>query len=80
MERKKITPQDLLIMKQEGKKTSNIVCYDYIMGALVDQAGIDTILVGDSAAMVMMGQTNTMAVTMDEMIYHCKGVMRSVNY
>ena len=79
MERKKITPQDLLNMKQEGKKTSNIVCYDYIMGALVDQAGIHTILVGDSAAMVMMGQTNTLAVTMDEMIYHCKGVMRSVN-
>jgi len=80
MERKKVTIQDLFLKKQQGKKTMNIVCYDYIMASLVDQAGIDTILIGDSAAMVMMGETNTMAVTMDEMIYHCKGVMRAVKY
>jgi 3-methyl-2-oxobutanoate hydroxymethyltransferase len=80
MERKKVTPQDLLLKKQQGEKTIHIVCYDYIMASLVDKAGIDTILVGDSAAMVMMGETNTLAVSMDEMIYHCKGVTRAVKY
>ena len=80
MERKKVTPQDLLLKKQQGEKTIHIVCYDYIMASLVDKTGIDTILVGDSAAMVMMGETNTLAVSMDEMIYHCKGVMRAVKY
>ena len=78
MERKKVTIQDLYQKKQQGVKTTNVVCYDYIMASLVDQAGFDTILIGDSAAMVMMGETNTMAVTMEEMIYHCKGVMRAV--
>ncbi len=80
MERKKVTIQDLYLKKQQGVKTTNVVCYDYIMASLVDQAGFDTILIGDSAAMVMMGETNTLAVTMDEMIYHCKGVMRAVKY
>jgi len=78
MERKKVTIQDLYLKKQQGTKTTNVVCYDYIMASLVDQAGFDTILIGDSAAMVMMGETNTMAVSMEEMIYHCKGVMRAV--
>ncbi len=80
MERKKMTIQDLYFKKQQGVKTTNVVCYDYIMASMVDQAGFDTILIGDSAAMVMMGETNTLAVTMDEMIYHCKGVMRAVKY
>lgn len=80
MERKKVTPQDLLLKKQQGKKTANLACYDYTMALLADQAGIDTILVGDSLGMVMMGMPNTLAVTMDEMIYHCKGVMRAVKY
>ena len=80
MERKKITIPMLYEKKQQGVKTTNIVCYDYIMGSLVDQAGIDTILVGDSAEMVMMGNPNTLAVSVDEMIYHCKGVMRAVKY
>ncbi len=80
MERKKVTIQDLYLEKQKGVKTTNVVCYDYIMASLVDQAGFDTILIGDSAAMVMMGETNTMAVSMEEMIYHCKGVMRAVKH
>lgn len=80
MDREKVTPQGLLVKKQQGKKSSRIVCYDYLMASLADRAGIDCIVVGDSAAMVMMGMTNTMAVTMDEMIYHCKGVMRAVKY
>jgi 3-methyl-2-oxobutanoate hydroxymethyltransferase len=78
MERKKVTILDLMQKKQQGLKTTNIICYDYIMGSLADQAGVDTILVGDSAEMVMMGGTNTLAVSVEEMIYHCKGVMRAV--
>jgi 3-methyl-2-oxobutanoate hydroxymethyltransferase len=78
MEPKKITILDLMQKKKQGIKTTNIICYDYIMGTLADQAGVDTILVGDSAEMVMMGGTNTLAVSVEEMIYHCKGVMRAV--
>jgi 3-methyl-2-oxobutanoate hydroxymethyltransferase len=78
VERKKITIPMLFEKKQQGVKTTNIVCYDYIMGSLVDQAGIDTILVGDSAEMVMMGRPNTLSVSVEEMIYHCKGVTRAV--
>jgi len=79
-EQKKITVQDLIAKKQQGKKIVRLICYDYIMGLLADRAGIDSILVGDSASMVMMGMPNTMSIEMDEMIYHCKGVMRAVKY
>ncbi len=78
MERKKVTPQDLLISKEQGKKIVRIICYDYTMALLADRVGVDSILVGDSAGMVMMGMPNTMSITMEEMIYHCKGVMRAV--
>jgi 3-methyl-2-oxobutanoate hydroxymethyltransferase len=78
MERKKITIPDLYEKKQQGIKTTNIVCYDYIMASLAEQAGVDTILVGDSAEMVMMGKQNTLSVSVEEMIYHCRGVMRGV--
>jgi 3-methyl-2-oxobutanoate hydroxymethyltransferase len=78
MERKKITIPDLYEKKRQGIKTTNLVCYDYIMASLAEQAEIDTILVGDSAEMVMMGRPNTLSVTVEEMIYHCKGVMRGV--
>jgi len=78
MERKKITIPDLYQKKQQGIKMVNVVCYDYIMASLADQAGIDTILVGDSAEMVMMGRPNTLSISVEEMIYHCKGVMRAV--
>ncbi|MCX5824508.1 MAG: 3-methyl-2-oxobutanoate hydroxymethyltransferase [Deltaproteobacteria bacterium] len=80
MERKKITPQDILAKKQQGKKIVRIVCYDYPMALLADQAEVDSILVGDSVGMVMMGMTNTLPVTMEEMIYHCRAVMRAVKY
>jgi 3-methyl-2-oxobutanoate hydroxymethyltransferase len=78
MERKKITIPDLYQKKQEGIKTVGIVCYDYIIASLAEQAEIDTILVGDSAEMVMMGMPNTLSVSVEEIIYHCKGVMRGV--
>lgn len=80
MERRKVTPQDLLAKKQQGKKISRVVCYDYPMALLADRAGVDSILVGDSVGMVMMGMPNTMEVILEEIIYHCRGVMRAVKY
>jgi len=76
MERKKVTIADLRQKKQEGKKITMMTAYDYPTGNLVDQAGIDTILVGDSLGMVMLGYDSTVPVTMDEMIHHCKAVSR----
>ncbi len=76
MERKKVTIADLQKKKQEGKKITMMTAYDYPTATLVDQAGIDTILVGDSLGMVMLGYDSTVPVTMDEMIHHCKAVSR----
>src|SRR4030042_4583563 len=80
MERKKITPQDLLAKKQQGKKIVRVVCYDYPMALLADRAEVDSILVGDSVGMVVGGLSSTVPVTMEEMIYHCRIVMRAVKY
>ncbi|MBA7675424.1 3-methyl-2-oxobutanoate hydroxymethyltransferase [subsurface metagenome] len=80
MERSKVTPQYLLAKKQQGQKIVRITCYDYPMALLAERAGVDSILVGDSLNMVICGQSNTMSVTMEEMIYHCKAVMRAVQY
>lgn len=80
MERKKVTPQDLLAKKQQGRKIVRVVCYDYPMALLADRAEVDSILVGDSVGMVVGGMTSTVPVTMEEMIYHCRIVMRAVKY
>ncbi len=80
MERKKVTPQDLLAKKQQGRKIVRVVCYDYPMAVLADRAEVDSILVGDSVGMVVGGMTSTVPVTMEEMIYHCRIVMRAVKY
>ena len=80
MERKKVTPQDLLAKKQQGKKIVRVVAYDYPMALLADRAGVDSILVGDSVGMVVLGMVNTMPVTMEEMIHHCKAVTRAAKY
>ncbi len=80
MERKKITPQDLLIKKEQGQKIVRVVCYDYPMALLADRAGVDSILVGDSVGMVVLGETSTVPITMEQMIHHCKAVMRAVKY
>jgi 3-methyl-2-oxobutanoate hydroxymethyltransferase len=78
MDRKKVTLAQLLQKKAKGQKITMMTAYDYPTGRLVDQAGIDTILVGDSLGMVVLGYDSTVPVTMDEMIHHCKAVRRGV--
>ena len=76
MERKKVTIAHLNKKMEDGAKITMMTAYDYPTASLVDQAGIDTILVGDSLGMVMLGYESTVPVTMDEMIHHCKAVCR----
>ncbi len=73
-----MTIHDYLIKKQQREKLVLITAYDYPFGKIVDEAGVDGILVGDSLAMVVQGLTNTLPVTMDEMVYHTKTVSRAV--
>ena len=74
----KVTMPALAEMKRQGKLISSLTAYDYATARLVDEAGIDMILVGDSLAMVVLGQANTLAVTMDEMLHHTRAVSRAV--
>ena len=78
MSRKKVTIAELQQKKEQGNRITMLTAYDYCTAYLEDQAGIDTILVGDSLAMVMLGYDSTVPVTMDEMIHHCKAVSRGV--
>lgn len=75
---KKVTTSTVAKMKQAGEKIAMITAYDYTMATLVDQAGIDLILVGDSAANVMAGYDTTLPITLDKMIYHAQCVTRAV--
>lgn len=75
----KITTHVLQNMKRKNEKISMLTAYDFSMAKLLDAAGIDVILVGDSASNVMAGYTTTLPITLDEMIYHAKSVMRAVN-
>jgi len=75
---KKVTVPELTEMKKRGQRITALTAYDYIFGLLLDQAGIDLILVGDSAAMVFAGHQTTLPLTLDEAIYHCKAVRRGV--
>ncbi|MFH1784079.1 MAG: 3-methyl-2-oxobutanoate hydroxymethyltransferase [bacterium] len=72
----KITTTSLLKMKQEGSKIAMLTCYDYQTSVIMNEAGIDVLLVGDSLGMVILGYENTLPVTMDEMIHHTKAVKR----
>jgi 3-methyl-2-oxobutanoate hydroxymethyltransferase len=72
------TIHDFLKKKKDGKKITMLTAYDYPFARIVDEAGIDAILVGDSLGMVVQGLENTLPVTMDEMIYHTKMVTRAV--
>ena len=74
----KITMPALAEMKRQGKPISALTAYDYATSRLVDEAGIDMVLVGDSLAMVVLGHDNTLAVTVDEMLHHTRAVRRAV--
>jgi 3-methyl-2-oxobutanoate hydroxymethyltransferase len=75
----KITVQDIIKKKSAGKKITMLTAYDYPFARIVDEAGIDGIIVGDSLGMVVQGLENTLPVTMDEMIYHTRIVSRAVD-
>ena len=72
----KVTVPGFVKMKQQGKKITCLTAYDYSLARILDEAGVDVLLVGDSVASVVQGQPNTLAVTMDEMIYHTRIVAR----
>ena len=75
---RKVTTHRLIEMKQRGEKISMLTAYDFSMAKLIDQAGMDVILVGDSASNVMAGNVTTLPITLDQMIYHGKSVMKAV--
>jgi 3-methyl-2-oxobutanoate hydroxymethyltransferase len=75
--RKKITIPDIFQMKQEGRRITMLTAYDFPFARLVDQGGVDMILVGDSAGVVVAGHDTTLPVTMEEMLYHVKSVRRA---
>jgi len=76
---KRITTNTLLKMKAAGEKISMITAYDFSFARIFDTAGIDVILVGDSASNVMAGHETTLPITLDQMIYHASSVIRGVN-
>ena len=73
----RVTTKSLQEMKRNGQKISMLTAYDYSFGGLVDKAGIDIILVGDSASNVMAGHETTLPITLDQMIYHASSVVRA---
>ena len=75
---KKVTTHRLLEMKQRGEKIAMLTSYDYSMAKLVDEAGVDVVLVGDSASNVMAGNETTLPITLDHMIYHGTSVVKAV--
>ncbi|MBV1924480.1 MAG: 3-methyl-2-oxobutanoate hydroxymethyltransferase, partial [Flavobacteriaceae bacterium] len=77
-EYKRVTTKTLVDMKRRGEKISMLTAYDYTMAKIVDNAGIDVILVGDSASNVMAGHETTLPITLDQMIYHASSVVRGI--
>ena len=75
---RKVTTLRLMEMKRNGEKISMLTSYDYTMAGIVDKAGVDTILVGDSASNVMEGNATTLPMTVDEMIIYARSVVRGV--
>jgi 3-methyl-2-oxobutanoate hydroxymethyltransferase len=75
---KRITTHTIQAMKTKGEKISMLTAYDYSMARIVDEGGVDVILVGDSASNVMAGHETTLPITLDQMIYHAQSVIRGV--
>src|SRR6187397_3097812 len=75
---KKVTTNTLQKMKTAGEKISMLTAYDFSFAKIIDNAGIDVILVGDSASNVMAGHETTLPVTLEQMIYHASSVVRAV--
>lgn len=76
--KRKVTTRRLSEMKQKGERISMLTAYDFSSAKIIDTAGIDVILVGDSASNVMAGNTTTLPITLDQMIYHASSVMKAV--
>lgn len=76
---KKVTTHVLQAMKERGEKIAMLTAYDFSMARILDEAGIDILLVGDSASNVMAGHETTLPITLDQMIYHAQSVVRGVN-
>ena len=77
-DQRKVTTHRLAEMKQRGEKIAMLTAYDYSMARIIDEAGMDVILVGDSASNVMAGNITTLPITLDQMIYHAKSVIKAV--
>ena len=77
-DQRKVTTHRLIEMKARGEKIAMLTAYDYSMAKLIDEAGMDVILVGDSASNVMAGNMTTLPMTLDQMIYHAKSVVKGV--
>jgi 3-methyl-2-oxobutanoate hydroxymethyltransferase len=75
--RDKVTKSTILDMRVKGEKIVALTSYDYLCAKIVDESGVDMILVGDSLGMVVLGYENTLPVTMEEIIHHCKAVARA---
>ena len=76
---KRVTTHTLQSMKQRGERISMLTAYDFSMARILDDAGIDVLLVGDSASNVMAGHETTLPITLDQMIYHAQSVVRAAN-
>ena len=74
---RRVTTKSLCKMKAHRRKITMLTAYDYTMAKIIDQAGVDVVLVGDSASNIMAGHETTLPITMDEMIYHAKSVVRA---
>ena len=77
-DQRKVTTKRLQEMKQAGKKIAMLTSYDYTTARIVDGAGVDVILIGDSASNVMVGNATTLPMTVDQMVYHARSVVRAV--